>query len=199
MSEKIMLYGTPLCGMVPPVRGVLDRAGASYEYIDISQDDVARQRVREINEGLESVPTLEFRFPDICTRIDEVICIAALLLALVTKLVQLRRANLCWRDYRRNLITENKWRAVRYGIEGELIDFGRRKEVPLRGLILEMLELIDDVVDELDIRGDIDHVHRILVEGTSDDRQLAVYRETGDLRAVVDHIVEETLAGCPTD
>jgi mycoredoxin len=60
MSEKIMFYGTPVCGMVPGVRGVLDRAGASYEYVDISRDDEARQRVREINEGLESVPTLEF-------------------------------------------------------------------------------------------------------------------------------------------
>ena len=60
MSDKIMVYGSPVCGMVPPVRGVLDRAGASYEYIDISRDAEARQRVREINEGLESVPTLEF-------------------------------------------------------------------------------------------------------------------------------------------
>jgi mycoredoxin len=60
MSEKIMFYGSPVCGMVPPVRGVLDRAGASYEYVDISRDAEALQRVREINEGLESVPTLEF-------------------------------------------------------------------------------------------------------------------------------------------
>jgi mycoredoxin len=60
MSEKIMVYGSPVCGMVPPVRGVLDRAGASYEYIDISRDAEARQRVQVINDGLESVPTLEF-------------------------------------------------------------------------------------------------------------------------------------------
>ena len=67
MSEKIMVYGSPVCGMVPPVRGVLDRAGASYEYVDISRDDVARQRVREINEGIESVPTLEFPDGDTLT------------------------------------------------------------------------------------------------------------------------------------
>lgn len=60
MSEKILLYGTPICGMVPPVRRVLDRATASYQYIDISSDAEARRRVQEINEGLESVPTLEF-------------------------------------------------------------------------------------------------------------------------------------------
>ncbi len=67
MSDKIMLYGSPVCGMVPPVRGVLDRAGASYEYLDISQDAEARQRVREINEGLESVPTLVFPDGDALT------------------------------------------------------------------------------------------------------------------------------------
>ena len=67
MPEKIMLYGTPVCGMVPPVRGVLDRAGASYEYIDISSDAEARQRVREINGGVESVPTLEFADGDTLT------------------------------------------------------------------------------------------------------------------------------------
>jgi mycoredoxin len=67
MSEKIMVYGSPVCGMVPPVRGVLDRAGASYEYVDISRDDVARQRVRDINRGVESVPTLEFPDGDTLT------------------------------------------------------------------------------------------------------------------------------------
>jgi mycoredoxin len=67
MSEKIMFYGSPVCGMVPPVRGVLDRAGATYEYVDIARDDVARQRVRDINEGLESVPTLEFPDGDTLT------------------------------------------------------------------------------------------------------------------------------------
>jgi mycoredoxin len=67
MSDKIMFYGTPVCGMVPPVRGVLDRAGASYEYVDISRDTEARQRVREINKGVESVPTLEFPDGDTLT------------------------------------------------------------------------------------------------------------------------------------
>ncbi len=141
-------------------------------------------------------PTLEFRFPDICTRIDEAICIASLMLAIVAKLVQLRRKNVCWRDYRRNLITENKWRAARFGIDGSLIDFGRRREVPLRELIDELLELVDDVLDELGIREEVEYVHRILDEGTSAERQLKVYHDTGNLEAVVDHVISETLEGC---
>ena len=137
-------------------------------------------------------PTLEYRFPDICTRVDEAICIAALLLGIVAKLIQLRRANIAWRDYRRNLIAESKWRAARYGIDGRLIDFGKCSQVPLRELIVEILELIDDVVDELNIRKEVEYAHTILEEGASADRQLRGYRKNKNLREVVDHLVQET-------
>jgi carboxylate-amine ligase len=140
-------------------------------------------------------PTLEIRIPDICTRVDEVICVAGLLIALTAKLIKLRSANISWRSYRRNLVAENKWRAVRYGIHGKLIDFGLCEEVPFHELMGEMLELVDDVLDELDIRDDVMYVHRILKEGTSADRQLEVYRKSRDLRAVVDHVIAETRSG----
>jgi carboxylate-amine ligase len=140
-------------------------------------------------------PTLEYRFPDICTRVDEVVCIAALLLGVTAKLIKLRQRNIQWRGYRRNLLAENKWRAVRYGVEGKLIDFGKRTEVPLRVLVHEILEEIDDVVDELEIRKEVQYAHTILEEGTSADRQLAVYHKSRDLRAVVDHVIAETKAG----
>jgi carboxylate-amine ligase len=144
-------------------------------------------------------PTLEIRIPDICTRVDEVMCIAGLLIALTSKLIKLRASNISWRSYRRNLVAENKWRAVRYGIHGKLIDFGRREEVSFRELMGEMLELVDDVLDELDIRSDVHYVHRIFEEGTSADRQLEVYRKSGDMRAVVDHVIAETRAGLDLD
>jgi carboxylate-amine ligase len=140
-------------------------------------------------------PTLEFRFADICTHVDDTLCIAALTLAIVTKLIKLRYDNQSWRRYRHHLITENKWRAVRWGIDGDLIDFGKRQEVSIRTLILELLEFIDDVVDELGLRQDVEHVHTILERGTSADRQRAVFRETGKLEAVVDHLVAETRDG----
>ena len=91
------------------------------------------------------------------------------------------------------LIQENKWRAVRYGLEGKLIDFGKQTEVPVRDLVLELLEFIDDVVDELGSRKEIEHVHTILARGTSADRQLQVYRETNDLTAVVDDLIKLTM------
>jgi len=141
-------------------------------------------------------PTIEFRFCDICTKVDEAICLAALLLGVVAKLIKLRTGNVAWREYRRNLIAESKWRAVRYGTEGQLIDFGKREEVPFRNLVAEILELIDDVVDELNIREEVNYVHTILEDGTSADRQLRVYDASHDLRAVVDHLVAETQEGC---
>ncbi|MCA9865537.1 MAG: carboxylate-amine ligase [Anaerolineales bacterium] len=146
--------------------------------------------------------TMEFRISDICTNVDDCICIAALFQAICAKLLKLRQQNMSWRQYRHVHITENKWRAVRYGIEGELIDFGIESAVPFAYLMNELLELLDDVVDELDSRKEVEHVHAILRDGTSADKQLRVYREHGGddnreeaLRAVVDHLVVETKRG----
>ncbi len=143
-----------------------------------------------------SFPTLEFRITDICTKVDEAVCLAALIQAIVAKLIRLRHSNQSWRRYRHHLITENKWRAARYGIEGQLIDFGKQKEVPTKLLAEEILEFVDDVVDDLGSRREIETVHTILREGTSADRQIATYQRTGDFKAVVRQIVEETLEGC---
>ena len=137
-------------------------------------------------------PTLEFRMADVCTRVDDVLCVAALLQALVAKLLKLRLENRSWRHYRHHLITENKWRAVRYGLDGQLIDFGRRQQVPLRFLATELLEIVDDVVDDLGTRPEIDRIGRLLEEGSSADRQLRTWRRTESLEAVVDELIEES-------
>ena len=136
--------------------------------------------------------TLEFRICDVPTAPRATIAIAALAQAIIVKLYRLRARNLGFRRYHRALIEENKWRAARWGIDGKLIDFGKRREVPMRELALELLEFVDDVVDELGSRREIEYVRTILSEGTSAERQLQVYRETGDLRAVVRAMVDET-------
>jgi glutamate---cysteine ligase / carboxylate-amine ligase len=140
-------------------------------------------------------PTLEFRICDVPLRVEETIAIAALIQATVAKLYKLYSANQGFRLYRRALIMENKWRAARYGLDGKLIDFGKQIEVPERDLISEYLAFVDDVLDELGSREEINHIHWILEHGTGADRQLHVYRETGDLTKVVDYIIDETEAG----
>jgi carboxylate-amine ligase len=143
-----------------------------------------------------SYPTLEFRFADVCTRIEEAVCLAALLQAIVAKLWKLRRDNTTFRVYPSDLIEENKWRAVRYGLDGRLIDFGKERECPARELIIELVDwFIADVIDELGSRAEVEYAYTILERGSSADRQLAVYRETGDLKAVVDSLVRETEEG----
>jgi carboxylate-amine ligase len=128
-------------------------------------------------------------------RADETIAIAALIQATVAKLYKLHTANQGFRLYRRALLMENKWRAARYGMEGKLIDFGKQTEVPAKDLIHEYLEFVDDVVDELDSREELNYIHKMLETGSGADRQLRVFQETGDLKKVVDYIVEETEAG----
>jgi glutamate---cysteine ligase / carboxylate-amine ligase len=139
--------------------------------------------------------TLEFRMCDVATKVEEAVAIAALTQAIIVKLHSLYTRNQSFRLYRRALIEENKWRAARYGIEGKLIDFGKEAEVPMRDLTLELLEFVDDVLDELGSRSAVEYIHTILNEGTSAERQLRVHRETGDLKAVVRHLVAETRGG----
>jgi glutamate---cysteine ligase / carboxylate-amine ligase len=136
--------------------------------------------------------TLEFRMCDVTTKVEEAVAIAALTQALVVKLHRLYTRNMSFRLYGRPLIEENKWRAARYGIEGKLIDFGKESEVAMRELIPELLEFVDDVVDDLGSRSAVEYVNTIMREGTSAERQLRVFQETGDLKAVVRNIVAET-------
>jgi carboxylate-amine ligase len=143
-------------------------------------------------------PTLEFRIADMPVTAEETLCLAALFQAIVYKLYRLRDQNLGFRVYNRALIQENKWRAARYGIDGKLIDFGKGVEVPMRELALELLEFVDDVVDDLDSREAVNYVHTILDHGTGADRELQIYRQSGDLNAVVDWLIEETERNVPS-
>jgi carboxylate-amine ligase len=143
-------------------------------------------------------PTLEFRICDIPTRVDDTIAVAALFQAIVAKLYVLTDKNLGFRLYHRRLIQENKWRAIRYGLDGMMLDLGKQKEVPAKDLIRELLEFVDDVLDPLDSRKEVEHIHTILDRGTSADEQLKVWEESGhDLTAVVDMLIKTTMENVP--
>jgi len=143
-------------------------------------------------------PTLEFRVCDIPTRVDDTIAVAALFQAIVAKLHILTDSNLGFRIYHRRLILENKWRAIRYGLDGKLLDLGKQKEVPVKDLIHELLEFVDEVVDPLNSRDEINHIYKILERGTSADEQLRVFEASGeDFNAVVDMLMTNTLENVP--
>jgi carboxylate-amine ligase len=181
-----------------PRTGVPDHFGSWGEYesfvnllIELHSIDDARKIWWDVRPH-PTFGTLEFRVCDVPTRPEAAVMLGALTQAIVVKLYRLYQRNLGFRLYRRALIEENKWRAARWGLDGKLIDFGKRAEVPMRQLALELLEFVDDVLDELESREAVQYVHTVLREGTSADRQLAVYRETGDLKAVVQYVVDET-------
>ena len=76
--------------------------------------------------------TVEVRACDIPLRAQESIAIAALIQATACKLWHLHSRNMDYRQYSRPLLMENKFRAVRYGLDGMMIDFGKQCEVPVR-------------------------------------------------------------------
>lgn len=139
--------------------------------------------------------TIEFRICDMSLTVDETMCLVAIIQAVVAKLYKLTMQNLSFNIYRIALIRENKFRAARYGIEGNMIDFGLKEEVETRSLIMELLEFIEDVVDELGSREQINYVHTILKEGTGADKQLVVFNKDQDLIKVVDFITGEFTKG----
>ena len=139
--------------------------------------------------------TVEVRICDMTTSIDDTVAIVALIQALMGKLYLLYRRNPQWRDYSRALIEENKWRAVRYGTDGQLIDFGRKEERPFSELIGELLDFVSESAEML---GTMDVVRRaidIQREGTSAHRQIEVFDKTHDPKAVVDWLIAETMRG----
>lgn len=137
--------------------------------------------------------TVEFRICDIPMTVDETIAVAALFQAICARIYMLRNKNLNFIQYSRALLNENKWRASRYGLDGYLIDFGKEEEVNTRALIYELLDFLDPVIDHLGSRHRIDHVHKILENGTGADRQLAIYEQTQDTTQVAKYIAESFL------
>jgi glutamate---cysteine ligase / carboxylate-amine ligase len=139
--------------------------------------------------------TVEIRVCDIPLTAQETIAIAALIQATACKLWHLHASNQDFRQYSRPLLMENKFRAVRYGLDGKMIDFGKQTEVPARDLILEYLDFVKDAVEELGSQNEISYIRTMLEIGSGADRQLRVFRETNDLKSVVDYMAAETRAG----
>jgi len=144
-------------------------------------------------------PTIEFRICDMPLRIDETVCLAAIMQALTAKIYKMHQNNITFRPYRRLLLNENKWRAAKDGIHANLIDFGKEECAPYVELLKELLEFIDDVVDELGSRKEVEYAWEIVKNGTGADRQLKVFEETGDLKKVVDYMIQETEYGLTID
>ena len=145
-------------------------------------------------------PTLEVRVADVCTRLDDAACIAALVVCALRMLYRLRCENRRWRIYAPMLLMENRWRAMRYSFDEGLLDLAKGVIVPHSELVDEMLNIIREDAEELGCLEDVGHARQILARGTSAHRQVATYNkalESGKneheaLQAIVDMLIEET-------
>ena len=145
----------------------------------------------------EKEGAMVFSICDAITRLKDVVTIAALLQCLVAWCDDLRLRNMQFRTYDRLLIMENKWRAIRYGVEGRLIDFGKEQEVPLHRLIWELGSLIDAQADALGTLRYIERCFDIAEAGSSADHQLRVWEESNSsINAVIDFIADASEEGC---
>jgi carboxylate-amine ligase len=148
-------------------------------------------------------PTLEMRITDVCTRVDNAMTVAAIYVSLLHMLYRLRRNNQRWRQYAPMLISENIWRAQRYGIDGSLMDFGQGVLVPYVELLEELIELVRPDAEELGCIDQVEHARTIVEVGTSADRQIKIYQAAlaggasneEALRSVVDYLIADTQAG----
>jgi carboxylate-amine ligase len=150
----------------------------------------------------ERYPTLEMRVADLPTKMEDTIAVAAMYVCVLRMLWRLKLENRRWRSYANFLLKENLWRAERYGVNGELMDFGRGELVPFVDLVEELIELVRPDAEALDCVAEVEHTRTICERGSSADRQVSVYRDalkdgaTDDeaLRAVVQALIADTVA-----
>lgn len=144
-------------------------------------------------------PTLEQRMTDVCSRVEDAACVAAIFQSLMAYLYRLRTRNQRWRIYPTTLIRENRWRAQRYGVEGQLVDHGRSAMADFADLTEELIDFLGPDAEALGCKAELLHARRIAREGTSSDRQRAVYEASVEagaepqqaLCAVVDALIDE--------
>jgi carboxylate-amine ligase len=154
-------------------------------------------------------PTLEMRVTDVCPRLEDGVCVAAMYVCILRMLFRLRRSNQTWRTYPLFLLAENRWRAQRYGVKGTLFDLGKGELVPFGNLVDELLAMLREDAEALGCVAEVEHARTIVARGTSADRQVAHYTKLlsqgmsppDALKGVVDQLIGETIgepaAGSP--
>ena len=145
--------------------------------------------------------TVEFRICDMPATIEDTLALAALCQALIAKLTWCHEHNVDVPVLKRDYLEENKWRAMRYGLEAEAIDFVKLRRLSMRDSINELLDFVEDVVDDLGSRHEMNYLRALMVSpnGTGADRQVAVYEQTSDLNKVVELLMEQTMQGITLD
>lgn len=148
-------------------------------------------------------PTVEMRICDVCTRIDDAMTITAIYQALARRIVRFKKQNMKWRVYPAFLIEENRWLAQRFGVKGQLVDLGRGQTQDYAELLEELIEFLAEDAEALGCLSEIEQARDILKRGSSACRQVDTFdaeiaagaKKTEAMKAVVDHLIQETVLG----
>lgn len=145
--------------------------------------------------------TIEFRICDMPGTFEDTIAIAALCQALVCKLTLLYEQNMTTRILPSRYIEENKWKAARYGLDAEIVDFAQNRRLTMRESIHETLDFLEDVVDQLGTRQEMNYLRALLDDesGTGADHQIKVYKESKSIQAVTNFLIQRTLRRTSTN
>ncbi len=138
--------------------------------------------------------TVEFRVCDMPATLEDTLAVAALCQALVARLIWLDEHGMAVPVLPRTLLEENKWRASRYGLDAQILDFVHDRRLTMRESISELLDFVDVVVDDLGSRREINYLRELLADprGTGADRQIEVFQRTGNIKAVTQYLIEQT-------
>ena len=140
--------------------------------------------------------TVEIRVCDSVTRVEDAVAIAAFCQALVKLYSEQYDEQGELPGYHRILTTENKWLAVRYGLEAPLMDLAgpRRNRVTVAELVRRRLTELEPHARELGSERELEGIRDILRRGNGSDRQLRVYKANGDIVEVAREIADATEA-----
>ncbi len=89
-------------------------------------------------------------------------------------------------------VEENLWRAIRFGMDGKLVDFEREREEPAADALRRLVELASPRAAELGLKPYFDDVERMLREGNGAQRQAAAHREGRPIEDVFAAVVTQT-------
>jgi carboxylate-amine ligase len=134
-------------------------------------------------------PTIELRICDAQTDLGEAQSLAALGYALAVRCARAYDDGERLPALPHRLLEENMWRAIRYGLSGELLDFERGESIPARQRLEQLLDWVAPVADELGVASFL-----AVPERNAAERQIARFEEGASLEEIY---AEQVRAGEP--
>jgi glutamate---cysteine ligase / carboxylate-amine ligase len=141
--------------------------------------------------------TVELRIMDAQSRGDESFALAALATACLAQAAIDYDEGIRPEPVSNRLIEENFWRAIRYGLDGKLIDFARGQEQPARAAIERLVDWSAPARQALGLDVHLEALARMLSEGNGAQRQWRRHERGDQARDIYAASVAETCATYP--